>query len=342
MDPTHSFRRALLRRLLEIVEAPGSPAILAAVGGGDVVSVDWAPAEGERAPVEEVLGHHGHGPRFLVRGEARTSFPEPGGSGWSGADVAPCLAGLHIEVRSALAGAWAEDALREHASVASFARFALQLMAVGAPADLVAQAHRAALDEVRHARWCFGLAEAYGGEALAPSPFPFDGQVEVTGDLASLAEATASEGCIGGTLTALMAAERWAHAGDPAVRRILGILADDEARAAELAWRTVIWTLEQGGAPVREIVREVFDNTARHLPFGISALSGVNPHLAASHGWIEPGIARKAMVRALVEVILPCGKALLAPKEERAPDSGVRASRELLEDSGPATRRSPS
>src|SRR5262249_13952591 len=63
MDPTHSFRRALLRRLLEIVEAPGNPAILAVAAGGDFVSVDWGP-EGERAPVEgHPQGYSGHGLR---------------------------------------------------------------------------------------------------------------------------------------------------------------------------------------------------------------------------------------------------------------------------------------
>jgi hypothetical protein len=37
-------------------------------------------------------------------------------------------------------------ALFQHASVASFARFSLELLALGAPPDLVAAAHAAALD----------------------------------------------------------------------------------------------------------------------------------------------------------------------------------------------------
>ena len=39
--------------------------------------------------------------------------------------------------RALLAEAWTTDALHEHASIASSARFSLELMAAGAPADLV-------------------------------------------------------------------------------------------------------------------------------------------------------------------------------------------------------------
>jgi hypothetical protein len=78
-------------------------------------------------------------------------------------------------------------ALLEHASVASFARFSLQLMAAGAPASLVEAAHRAALDEIEHARLTFRLASRYEGRALGPGPLPVDGSVAVDASLASLA-----------------------------------------------------------------------------------------------------------------------------------------------------------
>ena len=63
-------------------------------------------------------------------------------------------------LRDAVVKAWTTAARAEHASVASFARFTLQLLHLGAPADLVADAQQAALDEVRHARLCFGVASA--------------------------------------------------------------------------------------------------------------------------------------------------------------------------------------
>jgi hypothetical protein len=48
----------------------------------------------------------------------------------------------------------------EHASVAAFARFTLDLLALGAPADLVQSAQQALGDEIAHAELCFGLAGA--------------------------------------------------------------------------------------------------------------------------------------------------------------------------------------
>ena len=62
---------------------------------------------------------------------------------------APDVTALSSEVRTKLAECWAQDALAEHASIASFARFTLQLMAVGAPPQLLADTQRAAADEVR-------------------------------------------------------------------------------------------------------------------------------------------------------------------------------------------------
>merc|ERR1712198_179483 len=46
----------------------------------------------------------------------------------------------------------------EHASVASFARHTLQLMSMGAPATLLVGSQQAALDEIRHAKMCYGIA----------------------------------------------------------------------------------------------------------------------------------------------------------------------------------------
>ena len=59
---------------------------------------------------------------------------------------------LSVEVRGALAARWRDNGLAEHASVASFSRHSLQLMALAAPADLVEATHRAAIDEISHAK----------------------------------------------------------------------------------------------------------------------------------------------------------------------------------------------
>jgi hypothetical protein len=70
--------------------------------------------------------------------------------------------------RAALAAHWQADAELEHASVAAFARVTLELMALGAPADLLARTAEAQADEIRHAKECFALASAYAGRAIGP------------------------------------------------------------------------------------------------------------------------------------------------------------------------------
>ena len=73
---------------------------------------------------------------------------------------------------------WAETAQFEHASVASFARFTMQLMAIGAPADLVSEATRAQADEIRHARVCLGIASTLADETMGLGALPIDGALK--------------------------------------------------------------------------------------------------------------------------------------------------------------------
>src|SRR5262249_8650748 len=151
-------------------------------------------------------------------------------------------------------------------------RFALELLAAGAPASLVEAAHRAALDEVRHARLCLGLASAYAGAPLGPAPFPFDGRVEGSADPADNSAPAArggrggealTEGCVGETLAAALAMEQLGRAEDPAVRAALAIIAEDEARHAELAWRAVAWAVRAGGERVRAAVAQALAEEVR-------------------------------------------------------------------------------
>ena len=73
--------------------------------------------------------------------------------------------------RQTLGEWWSMIGALEHASVAGFARFSLQLMALGAPPDLVFGAQQAGADEVNHAKLAYGLASAYLGQKNGPFSF---------------------------------------------------------------------------------------------------------------------------------------------------------------------------
>jgi hypothetical protein len=110
------------------------------------------------------LGAGGSKGRLLrVRGRARLPA-RARGDGWHD-DAVPALAMVSERERRVLAEAWLVAAQTEHASIPAFAQLSLQLAALGASSDLVEATHRAALDEIRHARRCYALARAFGGEA---------------------------------------------------------------------------------------------------------------------------------------------------------------------------------
>jgi hypothetical protein len=165
--------------------------------------------------------------------------------------LAPSFDGLTRDARRSLADAWARDAASEHASVAAFARFALQLLAVGAPAELLEGAHEAALDEIGHAQVSYALASAYAGEAIGPAPLAM-ASTGVQTSLVAMAVETFLDGCIAETRAAIVARDKAAAAQDPLVRDVLTQIADDEERHAELAWRTIAWALRTGGDDVRQ------------------------------------------------------------------------------------------
>jgi hypothetical protein len=231
--------------------------------------------------------------------------------GWS-KGRSPRVADLSAEERRVLAAAWATDALIEHASVAAFSKFALELMAVGAPADLVDAAHAAARDEVRHARLTFAIAEGYAGGPVAPGRFPFGGAVPVVPDLVALAVATAREGAIGETVVALLAEEARRHTDDPAVRELLAVIASDETRHAELAWRALRWMVEVGGDPVRDALAAVFADVSRNGVTPPAVTFGASEDVLAAHGRIRADGMISMVERALREVVLPCAEALAA------------------------------
>lgn len=155
--------------------------------------------------------------------------------------------------RARLAAYWLEQAASEHASIASFNRFALQLLALGAPSVLITATLDAARDEVRHAERCYGLAARYSGEERGPGRLELPlGSIAI--DPATVAHETLCDGCLGESLAAELAGEASRSARDPAVAEVLCGIAEDEEAHAALAWRAVTWLLAEYGAPVRDAI----------------------------------------------------------------------------------------
>jgi hypothetical protein len=211
----------------------------------------------------------------------------------------------------ALAAAWLQDALEEHASIAAFARFSLMLLAVGAPADLVTASQRASLDEIQHARACFDLAHRFGAEPRGPSALSLDGALAPL-SLVELATLTAEEGLVGETLGAALAREQLAVARDAGVVRLLDKLVKDELRHAELAWRFTRWAVLQDPDAVAQAVERAIERALRStLAMPIRHYDGVDPGAWHAHGRLTCAEAHRAAARAIEEVVQPCAARLL-------------------------------
>lgn len=237
---------------------------------------------------------------------ARVAAVAPTGDWQEPLQVSPDTRDLSARLRRALAAEWRTDAQYEHAAIASFGRFALELMELGAPPELVDAAHAAARDEVAHARVCFALASAYAGKPLGPGPLAMPPPRETSLEL--LAAHTFVEGCAGETLAAAMAFEA-AHASrDPVVARVLRRIARDEERHADLAWRTCAWALRVGGERVRRALLEAAQGrptTPRAAAEGLDA-----------YGCLSTEARRAIAEQAWNEVVLPCAATLTG---QRAP-----------------------
>jgi hypothetical protein len=215
---------------------------------------------------------------------------------------------LDAAARTALAAHWTRTAQMEHASIAAFARFTLQLLGLGAPAELLAASIDAQSDELRHARRCFGVASRYAGTELGPGELDVEGSFTET-SLVEVAILALREGCVGETVAAVEAAEAAAHAADPEIRELLRAIGEDETRHAELAFRFVCWVVEQlvPGSFQAALLAAEMRQCCSCVDHGI---------LATGDDWmLRHGVlpaARRVLLRAQVieHVVKPCLEAL--------------------------------
>jgi hypothetical protein len=178
-------------------------------------------------------GGVGHGRPLAVRGRtrvaravARADWADP---------VAVAVPDDPVE-RAELARAWTRIALAEHASIPAFARLGCELVA-RAP-DLVERAHRAALDEARHARVAFGLASAYAGSPVGPGALP---EAIAPFESGRLADDALLDGVAGEGFSAAVLAECARRVADRELARLLDGIARDEAEHADLARDVLAW-----------------------------------------------------------------------------------------------------
>jgi hypothetical protein len=238
------------------------------------------------------------------------------------AALTPDLSGLGALARARLCAHYTQLGRMEHASIAAFARFSLQLLLLGAPAHLIEACTRAIADETAHTRMCFALASHYGGEPVGPTRLDINGCLDAV-SLTEIMKLVLSEGCLGETGAALEALEAAAVATDPAIQQAFAQIARDEQRHAELAFQFLRWGLAQSPLAVHaELAREA---EARLRQFaGATGLAEVRAEPGAEdlskHGLLPQAVLRTVRQQAAQSVIAPLLASLFAAEASRLTD----------------------
>jgi hypothetical protein len=176
------------------------------------------------------------------------------GDAWA-RDAIPIATASLPAIDPGVAEQWRENGRTEHASVAAFARLTLDLMALGAPPELVAAANEDALDEIRHTQRCFALARAIDGGAASPGAFPEARTARTLSSqrtlaLAELAVDSLVDGALHEGVSARIIARLARACEEPAIRAVLKEIAADEGRHAAHGWDVVRWCVAEGKTPV--------------------------------------------------------------------------------------------
>jgi hypothetical protein len=250
---------------------------------------------------------------FLVAGVARLASAGDDPS-WAAA-LRPDVDALDTATRAALADVWMKDALAEHASVASFSRFVLQCLSLGAPLSILQGAQQACADEIEHARIAFGLASAYADRPMGPGRLDVGGALDENLDAVGVACGVAREGCIAELVSASIIARARDRARDPVVKRVLDQVAEQELAHALLAWRYLAWACGTGDARLRAQVARVFDHMHEHVGLGALTALPADADRMRAHGYLGADERRRIAMTILENVIRPAARALAsAPK----------------------------
>ncbi len=239
---------------------------------------------------------------FLVAGNARVAktIATKSASTWiSDMDF------TQVPADREMAEHWRHVGQLEHASVASFARFINQLLALGAPPDLLVQARAALADEIRHTQLCLQMSQRFGGCAV-PGFFDLRGSQSGPVDRVRVAQQLFEEACLGETIGVAQALEAAALASDADTRDVYTLIADDELRHAQLAWRTLRWLIESAHPDQRRAIEhsltDSIDRAGQRLlhaeactpqrpVFGLPGLrSELCTSLTTLHEVVKPGV----------------------------------------------------
>ena len=212
---------------------------------------------------------------------------------------------------------WQLAAQLEHSSVASFARFTMQMLSFGVPADILLLIQKATADEVKHAQGAAQIFSILSGEQVRFGDLPLEGLTLQT-SRQKLIETLIREACINETLGVAEITETLRLCKQEQVSAHLSTLLVDEMMHAELAWRSLQWLIKTADDEDQERLVQhtlvTFDQVAKDLGLNDQRHYSrtlphhrVLPNATLNHwGVLTDSQVQALRLQAYYEVILPC------------------------------------
>lgn len=205
----------------------------------------------------KALSGLGHGRPFRIKGTPVVSKVS-NSSKWIGRDIKICV-DLDLESRRALEAVWLDSASKEHASVPAFSKLSLQLIAIGAPPELIAKVFTAASQEVTHAKLCFSVAASVSGRPWSPNAMPQVLEVKSGSEsLERLILECFVDGCLMEALSAAHARASSELAEEADVKHVFSVIAKDESFHAELSWEILKFLLTKDSSVSQRVILSEF------------------------------------------------------------------------------------
>lgn len=164
---------------------------------------------------------------------------------------------LDAQTRAELARIWGERIPTEYRSITGFSTLSFDLIAAGAPVNLVAVCHRVCIDELRHTELAVKMVELYGGR-LPPLPREIS-SLPADESLTAVAQACRSAivlSCLGETFACTELVLLRERAIDPVVRGVLTVFLADEIVHARVGWAYLAHAFKTADALTRRMVAE--------------------------------------------------------------------------------------
>jgi hypothetical protein len=224
---------------------------------------------------------------------------------------------LGLHERRGLCHLWVDDAKQAALHARTYDRVAVELIEMGAPAELVRSARRASASKRVHARLCIDIASAYAGTPLDPDAVELDEAPRGYGDPIVLAMTLVRSSCVGATIASMAARNASTHCADLVIRRTLRRVAVDETRNAGLGWAYLKWALGRGGALVAgnafllEAVGAALDEERSACTIPSPPRHASREQWLAEQGRLSAAKRAAITLETLRDVVVPCARAMM-------------------------------